>query len=82
MFLVLEYYSEAMSKQEDDGAESHARGSWRSGRPTRWRVTSDAELRQKEGVAKPGDAEPGVIEGLLREHEDLLDILFDDRNVD
>jgi hypothetical protein len=79
---MLEYYPEAMSKQEDAVPERHANSSWRSGRPTRWRATADAELRQKEGVAKPGDAEPGVVEGLLRERVGLLDVLFDDRGGD
>jgi hypothetical protein len=29
---------------------------------------SDARLRRREGVGQPGDAEPDVVEELLREH--------------
>jgi hypothetical protein len=40
------------------------------------------QLRQREGVAKPGDAEPDVVEEFLRERAGLLDVLFDDRDGD
>jgi hypothetical protein len=63
-------------------ASHHAKSSWRTGRPTRWRATSDAELRPREGVAKPRDAEPDVVEEFLRERVGLLDVLFDDRDGD
>jgi hypothetical protein len=67
-----------------DGAEpeSHAKDSWRTGRPSRWRARSDAWLRQQEGVGKPGDAEADVVEEFLRERVGLLDVLFDDREDD
>jgi len=67
-----------MPKRDGAEPESNASSSWRTGRPTRWRATSDAELRQREGVAKPSDAEPEAVEGFLRERAGLLDVLFDD----
>ena len=67
-----------------DGAEGEglAKSSWRTGRPSPWRATSDAWLRQQEGVSKPGDAEPDVVEEFLRERTGLLDVLFDDQKDD
>jgi len=71
-----------MPNQDGVEAESPAQDSWRTGRPSRWRATSDARLRQQEGISKPGDAEPDVIEEFLRERVGLLDVLFDDREDD
>jgi hypothetical protein len=68
-----------MSQRDGAEPESHAKSSWRTGRLTQWRATSDAELRQREGVAKPGDAEPDVVEEFLRERVSLLDVLFDNQ---
>ena len=58
-----------MAMPSRDGAEqgSRARSVWRTGRPTRWRATSDAMLRRREGVGEPGEAGPDVVEEFLRE---------------
>jgi len=65
-------YHVAMPSRDGAEPESRARSSWRTGRPTSWRATSDATLRRQEGVGEPGEAEPGAVEELLRER-----LLFD-----
>ena len=67
-----------MSDRDRAEPEGHARGAWRTGRPSRWRVKSDAQLRQQAGIGGPEDVEPGVVGGILHEREGLLGILFDD----
>jgi hypothetical protein len=62
--------------------ERRAKSAWRTGRPSRWRVRPDAQLRQQEGAGAPEDVEPGVVDGILREREGLLGILFDDGDDD
>jgi len=69
-----------MSKRDDAKSDGRAKSTWRTGRLSRWRATSDALLRQREGVAKPGDEEPDVVEEFLRERVGLFDVLFEDRD--
>jgi hypothetical protein len=60
----------------------HARAAWRTGRPSRWRVKPDAQLRWQEGIGDLESDEPGVVDGILREREGLPGILFDDGDDD
>ena len=62
--------------------ERRAKGAWRTGRPSRWRAKSDAWLQRQEGIGKPEDAEPGVVDGILQEREGVLGVLFDDGDDD
>ena len=70
-----------MSDRDGAGGEGHAKAAWRTGRPSRWRVKSDAMLRQREGVAEPGEAEPDVVAELLHERA-WLDALAEDQDGD
>jgi hypothetical protein len=68
----------AMPDRDKAEPERHARSSWRTGRPSRWRARSDARLRQQEGL---GEDKPDVIGEFLRERAPL-DALSDDQDGD
>ena len=60
-------------------AESRAKGSWRSGRPSPRRARAVAQPGQREGAGDAGDSEPDIVADVLRERAGFLDVLFDDQ---
>jgi hypothetical protein len=77
-----EPHDQTMSNRHGDKPESRAEGSWHTGRLSRRRTTRDALRGEHEGVAKPEDAEPNVVEEFLPERVGLLDVLFDGQGDD
>jgi hypothetical protein len=74
-------YHTAMPDRDRGEPASQARAAWRTRRPSRWRVKSDAQLRRL-WPSDPDSDEPGVVDGILRERAGLLGILFGDGDDD